>query len=135
MKTVALDLDDASILDGNLVLPIVQQNTQHSKSSTPKDVNKGIAKIDLILRLVAIVGTLGGAVAMGTTNATLPFFARFIPFKAGHNDLPTFTFFVAANGIVSAYLVLSLALSIFHMLKSGATLTRVILISFDTVTP
>lgn len=42
-------------------------------------------------------------------------------------------FFVVANSIVSAYLVLSLALSIFHIISSVAHNTKVVLIFFDTV--
>ncbi|PKI36807.1 hypothetical protein CRG98_042756 [Punica granatum] len=71
---------------------------------------------------------------MGTTNQTLPFFTQFMQFsRATYNDLPTFTFFVIANGIVCAYLVLSLLLSIFHVIRSAAVITRVVLIVFDTV--
>ncbi|KAL0424359.1 UNVERIFIED_CONTAM: Casparian strip membrane protein 1 [Sesamum radiatum] len=96
-------------------------------------VSRGVALLDFILRLVAIVATLASAIAMGTTNESLPFFTRFIRFRAKYNDLPTFTFFVAANSIVSAYLVLSLAFSIFHVIRSGgAQKSRVVLIFFDT---
>lgn len=42
-------------------------------------------------------------------------------------------FFVVANGIVSAYLAVSLVLSILHIVMSGARITRVVLIFFDTV--
>ncbi|KAK6128358.1 hypothetical protein DH2020_012639 [Rehmannia glutinosa] len=101
--------------------------------SAPKTgVNRGVAVLDFILRIVAIIATLASAIAMGTTNESLPFFTQFIRFRAKYNDLPTFTFFVVANSIVSAYLVLSLALSIFHILKSGAQKSRVVLIFFDT---
>lgn len=53
--------------------------------------NKGVSIMDLVLRAVAIVATLASAVAMGTTNETLPFFNQFIQFRARYNDLPTFT--------------------------------------------
>ncbi|KAG5535098.1 hypothetical protein RHGRI_023023 [Rhododendron griersonianum] len=96
-------------------------------------VNRGVAILDFILRLVAIVATLASAVAMGTTNETLPFFTQFIRFSAQYEDFPTFTFFVVANSVVSVYLVLSLALSIFHILRSHAHFSRIILIFFDTV--
>ncbi|KAA8530386.1 hypothetical protein F0562_005095 [Nyssa sinensis] len=103
------------------------------KGSTPKSVaNRGISILDFILRLIAIIGTLGSAIAMGTTDETLPFVTQFNRFRAKYDDLPMFTFFVVANSIVSAYLVLSLALSIFHILRSGAKGSRIILIFFDT---
>ncbi|KAG5624237.1 hypothetical protein H5410_009455 [Solanum commersonii] len=100
--------------------------------SKPKG-NRGISFLDFIMRIVAILGTLGSAIAMGTTNETLPSFEQFIRFKAEYKDLPTFTFFVVANGIVSAYLAVSLVLSILHIVMSGARITRVVLIFFDTV--
>ncbi|XP_057950214.1 casparian strip membrane protein 3 [Malania oleifera] len=103
-------------------------------ASAPKQgVNRCISILDFILRIVGIIGTLGSTIAMGTTNETLPFFTQFIRFKASYDDLPTFMFFVIANSIVSAYLVLFLPLSIFHIVRSGATNSRVILILFDTV--
>lgn len=54
-------------------------------------VNRGISILDFILRLVALIGTLGSAIAMGTTDETLPFFTQFIRFKAQYDDLPSFT--------------------------------------------
>lgn len=96
-------------------------------------VNRGAAILDFILRLVALIGTLGSAIAMGTTNQTLPFFTQFIRFRAKYSDLPSFTFFVVANSVVSAYLVLSLALSIFHIVNSAAQVSRIVLVLFDTV--
>ncbi|GFQ07936.1 casparian strip membrane protein 5 [Phtheirospermum japonicum] len=103
-----------------------------AKDSGSAGVHRGVAVLDFILRLVAIIATLASAIAMGTTNESLPFFTQFIRFRAKYNDLPTFTFFVAANSIVSAYLVLSLALSISHIVRSGAQKSRVVLIFFDT---
>lgn len=52
--------------------------------------SRGISIFDFILRIVALVGTLGSAVAMGTTNQTLPFFNQFIQFQAQYNDFDTF---------------------------------------------
>ncbi|XP_077214084.1 casparian strip membrane protein 3-like [Tasmannia lanceolata] len=95
-------------------------------------MNRGISILDFILRLVALMGTLGGAIAMGTTDETLPFFTQFIRFKAKYDDLPSFTFFVIANSIVSGYIVLSLPLSILHIVRSGAKSSRILLIVFDT---
>ncbi|PIN04437.1 hypothetical protein CDL12_18592 [Handroanthus impetiginosus] len=101
--------------------------------SAPKtEATRGVAIIDFVLRIVALIATLASAISMGTTNESLPFFTQFIKFRAKYNDLPTFTFFVAANSIVSAYLVLSLALSIFHIMRSGAQKSRVVMIFFDT---
>ncbi|KAK3007624.1 hypothetical protein RJ639_014110 [Escallonia herrerae] len=103
-----------------------------SKGSTPQaGVNRGVSILDFILRIVALVGTLASAIAMGTTSETLPFFTQFIRFRAQYHDLPSFTFFVVANSVVSTYLVLSLALSILHIVRSGAQGTRVVLIFFD----
>ncbi|XP_020089774.1 casparian strip membrane protein 3-like [Ananas comosus] len=96
-------------------------------------ISRGVSILDSVLRLVAIVGTIGSAIAMGTTNETLPFFTQFIRFKAEYNDLPTFTFFVIANSVVCAYLVLSIPLSIVHIIKSSARYTRLVLIFFDAV--
>ncbi|CAN1248524.1 Casparian strip membrane protein 6 [Linum perenne] len=102
-------------------------------SSTSKaGVKRGVAALDFILRLVAFVGTLGSAIMMATTNETLPFVTQFIRFRAEYNDLPTFTFFVVANGVVSTYLLLSLPLSIFHILRSNAKNSRIVLLIFDT---
>ncbi|KAK9271744.1 hypothetical protein L1049_002107 [Liquidambar formosana] len=115
MKSGALELGDAS------------------KSSTPgSGANRGVSILDFILRILAITGTLGSAIAMGTTDETLPFFTQFIRFRAKYDDLPSFTFFVVANSVVSAYLVLSLPLSIFQIVRAGAQNSRIILILFDT---
>ncbi|KAK1312984.1 hypothetical protein QJS10_CPA06g00462 [Acorus calamus] len=96
-------------------------------------VNKDISIFDFILRVVAIIGTLASAIAMGTSHETLPFFTQFIHFKAKYSDLPSFTFFVVANSIVFAYLVFTLPLSILHVIRSTARNTRLFLVLFDTV--
>ncbi|CAN4079395.1 unnamed protein product [Withania somnifera] len=105
---------------------------EDSKDSKPKG-NRGISFLDFIMRFVAILATLGSAIAMGTSNENLPSFKEFIRYKAEYKDLPTFTFFVVANGIVSVYLAVSLVLSLLHIVMSGARITRVVLILFDTV--
>ncbi|KAE9454503.1 hypothetical protein C3L33_13596, partial [Rhododendron williamsianum] len=92
--------------------------------------NKGISILDLVLRAVAIVATLASAVAMGTTNETLPIFNQFIQFSC--------VFFVKqvlrdCNSVVCFYLVVSLPMSIFHIVRSGARISRVILIFLDSV--
>ncbi|KAM7510081.1 hypothetical protein LguiB_008956 [Lonicera macranthoides] len=102
-------------------------------SAGKSGVNRGLAILDFILRVVAITGTLASAIAMGTTNQTLPFFSQFIRFRAKYTDLPSFTFFVVANSVACAYLVLSLALSIFHIVRTRAQGTRIFLILLDTV--
>ncbi|KAJ9548852.1 hypothetical protein OSB04_021395 [Centaurea solstitialis] len=94
--------------------------------------NRGIAILDFFLRIIAIIGTLAGAIAMATTNQTLPFFAQFIRFRAKFNDLPSLAFFVVASSIVSAYLILSLPLSVLHTVKANAINSRVLLLFLDT---
>ncbi|EEF29260.1 casparian strip membrane protein 5 [Ricinus communis] len=104
-----------------------------AKDSTPiGGANRGVSILDFILRLVALVGTLASAILMGTTNETLPFATQFIRFRAEYDDLPTFTFFVVANIVVSGYLLLSLPLSIVNIVRSTAKNRRIILIIFDT---
>ncbi|KAL5739084.1 hypothetical protein ACOSQ2_028264 [Xanthoceras sorbifolium] len=117
MKAGAIELGEAKI---------------SGSTPTRNGVNKGVSILDFILRLLAFVGTLGSAIAMGTTNETLPFFTQSIRFRAEYDDLPTFTFFVVANAIVSAYLILSLPFSIFHIVRSSAQKTRILLVFFDT---
>ncbi|CAN6233472.1 unnamed protein product [Urochloa humidicola] len=93
--------------------------------------SRGLGVVDLILRIVAVIGTVGSAIAMGTTNQTLPFFTQFLRFKAQYDDLPTLTFFVVVNSIVAAYLVLSIPLSIVHIIRSRAKYSRLVLVFFD----
>ncbi|KVI02565.1 Uncharacterized protein family UPF0497, trans-membrane plant [Cynara cardunculus var. scolymus] len=95
--------------------------------------NRGIGILDFILRLIAITGTLAGAIAMATTNQTLPFFSRFVRFRAKFDDLPSFAFFVVASSIVSVYLILSLAFSVLHIVKANAVNSRVLLLFLDTL--
>ncbi|XP_058099935.1 casparian strip membrane protein 1-like isoform X2 [Magnolia sinica] len=114
---------------------IALENGEASKAligGSESGVNKGLSILDFIMRLLAIVGTLASAISMGTTDETLPFFTQFIQFKAQYDDLPSFTFFVIANAIVCGYIVLSLPVSIFHIVRSRARGSRLILIFFDT---
>ncbi|KAK6139388.1 hypothetical protein DH2020_026896 [Rehmannia glutinosa] len=53
-------------------------------------VSRGISILDLVLRIIAIFGTLGSAVAMGTTDETLPFSTQALIFQAQYDDIPTF---------------------------------------------
>ncbi|KAL3813393.1 hypothetical protein ACJIZ3_014661 [Penstemon smallii] len=108
------------------------KDSSSSSSHKATGVSRGVAVLDFILRIVALIATLASAIAMGTTDESLPFFTQFIRFRAKYDDLPMFTFFVVANAIVSAYLVLSLAISIFHIIRSHAQNSRVILIFLDT---
>lgn len=63
------------------------------KSSAKRGgLNRGVAVLDFFLRVVAILGTLGSAIAMGTSHETLPFVTQFIRFRAEYNDLPMFTY-------------------------------------------
>ncbi|KAJ4756849.1 Casparian strip membrane protein 1 [Rhynchospora pubera] len=108
---------------------VIEENSKAAMQR--RGMNKGASIMDLIFRCVAIIGTLGSAISMGTTNETLPFFTQFIRFKAQYDDLPTFTFFVVANSVVCAYLVLSIPLSIVHIIRSSARYTRLVLILLD----
>lgn len=139
-----------------------------SKVAVPAGSNKGVAVMDLILRMVGIAGTLGAAIAMGTNEQTLPFFTRFVRFNAQYDDFTSFRFaihiphklaiahcllysvfyaikelilfssscfrlFVVVNAIVCAYFVLTIPLSIVHIMRSVARGSRILLIILDTV--
>ncbi|KAF0935224.1 hypothetical protein E2562_031261 [Oryza meyeriana var. granulata] len=103
-------------------------------SSRGGAASRALSVVDLILRVVAVVATVGSAIAMGTTNQTLPFFTQFLRFKAQYSDLPTLTLFVVANSVLAAYLVLSIPLSIVHIIRSRARYSRLVLIFLDSVT-
>ncbi|CAN4109486.1 unnamed protein product [Withania somnifera] len=102
---------------------------EHAKGGA----KRGIAIFDLILRIAAFASALGAAVAMATTEETLPFFTQFFQFEASYDDLPTFTFFVVGMAIVVAYLVLSVPFSIVCIVRPYAVVPRLLLIIFDTV--
>ncbi|XP_051120340.1 casparian strip membrane protein 1-like [Andrographis paniculata] len=93
--------------------------------------NRGISKLDFVMRIVAAIATLGSAIAVGTSSQMLHFIRRFRVQQ--HHDLPAFSFYVVSNAVTCGYLVLSLALSIFHILKSGAKVTRTVLIVLDMI--
>jgi len=60
------------------------------KGASPrKGVRRGLSIMDFVLRIVAAVATLGAALAMATTNETLPFATQFIKFRAQFDDLPS----------------------------------------------
>lgn len=105
-----------------------------SKGAPPrKGLIRGLSIMDFILRIVAAIATLGSALGMGTTRQTLPFSTQFVKFRAVFSDLPTFVFFVTSNSIVCGYLVLSLVLSFFHIVRSAAVKSRVLQVFLDTV--
>ena len=55
-----------------------------------------------------------------------------------NSDAATFhfvRFFVVVNSIVAAYLVLSIPLSIVHIIRSRAKYSRLVLVFFDAVRP
>ncbi|KAD1222169.1 hypothetical protein R6Q59_030383 [Mikania micrantha] len=104
-----------------------------SKVQVPAGSNKGISVMDLVLRLVGIAGTLGAAIAMGTNEQTLPFFTRFVRFDAQYDDFRAFRLFVVVNAILSAYFVLTIPLSIVHIMRSLARGSRILLIILDTI--
>ncbi|XP_015956859.1 casparian strip membrane protein 2 [Arachis duranensis] len=101
--------------------------------SPSKRVKRVMSVIDFILRIVAAISALGSALSMGTARETLPFRTQFVKFRAVFEDLPTFMFFVMSNSIVCAYLVLSLALSFFHILRSTAVKSRILMVLLDTI--
>ncbi|KAL5100198.1 hypothetical protein RYX36_004525 [Vicia faba] len=102
-------------------------------ATTSKGVKRGLSIMDFILRIIAGVATLASAIAMATTDERLPFATAFIQFRAEYDDLPSFVFFVMGNSVVCGYLVLSLILSIFHIVRSTAVKTRILLIVLDMV--
>ncbi|KAH7570078.1 hypothetical protein JRO89_XS05G0041100 [Xanthoceras sorbifolium] len=124
MKANSLEVDrDHEAASGDIATPTQQVV-----------INRVLLSIlDLILRIIGAIGTLASAIAMGTTTETLPVIIQFNLFRAEYDDLPTFTFFVIANSVVCGYLVLSIPVSIFHVIKSEAKISRIILLIFDTV--
>ncbi|KAK4392046.1 Casparian strip membrane protein 1 [Sesamum angolense] len=102
----------------------------HAKAAGTK---RGVAIFDLILRISAAAAALGATIAMGTAEQTLPFFTQFFQFQASYDDLPTFSFFVIAMAIVTAYLVLSVPFSIVCIVRPVAAAPRLLLILCDTL--
>ncbi|XP_057769518.1 casparian strip membrane protein 1-like [Salvia miltiorrhiza] len=110
-----------------------ENGSAQEETPPPPPPSRGMSLVDLILRIVAAVSTMGSAIAVATTSRSIPSFDNFIHFTSRqYQDFPTFTFFVVSNAITTAYLVLSLALSIFHIFKTGAKVTRTVLIILDT---
>ncbi|CAA7031185.1 unnamed protein product [Microthlaspi erraticum] len=96
-------------------------------------INKGILITGFVLRLFAVFGTIGSALAMGTTEESVVSLTQLILLKAKYSDLPTLMFFVVANAIAGGYLVLSLPVSIFHIISTKTKTSRIILHIIDTV--
>ncbi|XP_015078796.1 casparian strip membrane protein 3-like [Solanum pennellii] len=94
---------------------------------------RGVSIFDFILRLCALVTTLAAATAMGTTEETLPLFTQFFQFQASYDDLPAFSYFVVANAIASAYVVLSLPFSIVCIVRPHLVGVKLLLLILDTV--
>ncbi|CAN6550511.1 unnamed protein product [Malus baccata var. baccata] len=65
--------------------------TEASKPIPKIKVRKLLFVLDFTLRVVAVLGTLASAIAMGTSRETLPFAARSVRFRARYKDLPTLT--------------------------------------------
>ncbi|KAM0983877.1 hypothetical protein ACFX2I_011288 [Malus domestica] len=103
--------------------PVVEA-TKASKPIPKIKLRKLLSVLDFTLR---VVGTLASAIAMGTSRETLPFAARSVRFRARYKDLPRLTFFVITNSIVCVYLVLSLPVSIVHIIWTAAVNTIVYL--------
>ncbi|KAI5311849.1 PREDICTED: casparian strip [Prunus dulcis] len=113
--------------------PYVRIQAAHPMHDQKGGWKKGISIFDFILRLGATAAALGAAIAMGSSEQTLPFFTQFFQFQASYDDLPTFMFFVIGMGIVGAYLVLSLPFSIVTIVRPHAVAPRLLLLIFDTL--
>ncbi|KAL3654242.1 hypothetical protein CASFOL_003923 [Castilleja foliolosa] len=94
---------------------------------------RGISILVLVLRIIAVFGTLGSALAMGTTDETLPFSTQAVIFQAQYDDIPTFRFFVIANATVCGYLAVSIPMAIYHVIRVTSAKSRALLIFFDTI--
>ncbi|GLJ35173.1 hypothetical protein SUGI_0708000 [Cryptomeria japonica] len=88
---------------------------------------------DLFLRLLALSGTIAALITMATADETLPIFTQLFQFEAKYSDLPAFTYFVITNAIAGGYLVLSLPVSIFNIVKPRFAAIRMFMVFFDTV--
>ncbi|KAL4591748.1 hypothetical protein LXL04_004719 [Taraxacum kok-saghyz] len=112
---------------------VVKAAKKTAKLSPGSRWKRGLGIIDFILRVCAFAASLAAAIAMGTTSQQLPFFTQFFQFKADYTDLPAFTFFVIANAVAGAYLVLSLPFSIVCIVRPHIVGARLMLLVFDTI--
>ncbi|KAF5772800.1 Casparian strip membrane protein 1 [Helianthus annuus] len=142
-----MDTSNSTKETGDIPIPVT--SSKSSKAAPPPVVaakakktakqplvsgwKRGLGIIDFILRICAIAAALAAATAMGTTSQQLPFFTQFFQFKADYDDLPAFTFFVIANAMAGAYLVLSLPFSILCIVRPHILGARLMLLVFDTV--
>ncbi|OVA10036.1 Uncharacterized protein family UPF0497 [Macleaya cordata] len=112
-----------------------KMNAREMKTETTKvgSAPPGVVIANFFLRLAGIVAALAAATTMGTTDQTLPFFTQFFQFRATFDDLPALTFFVIANAIASAYLVLSLSFSVATIIRPHLAGAKMLLNVFDTV--
>lgn len=60
----------------------------------PSVANTWISLLDVVVRIVAVLGTLVSAVAMATTDETLVSITQFTIFTAKYNDLPSLSLVV-----------------------------------------
>ena len=63
-----------------------------TKLQTRRGSKKGLAIVDLVMRLGASAAAISAAYTTGTSEQILPFFTQFLQFHAEYNDLPTFTY-------------------------------------------
>ncbi|KAE8657424.1 hypothetical protein F3Y22_tig00116995pilonHSYRG00083 [Hibiscus syriacus] len=111
-------------------LSVESGETSHNTNPENSMIN-GVAILDFVLRFLAAGGTLASAMTMGTAEETV-LVSQSILLNAKFSDLPMFTFFVIANSVACAYLVLSLPLSFYHIFRRAAKKSRLVLVTFDT---
>ncbi|KAG9146932.1 hypothetical protein Leryth_021565 [Lithospermum erythrorhizon] len=105
-----------------------------SKAMLHPKKTRGLAVFDLVLRLLAIAGTVGSAVGMGQAEQVLPFSTQFFRFDAQYDDFGEFQLFIIVNSIVCGYLALSLPVSVLHVVRRRASgKSRVMLVFLDTI--
>ncbi|BFG38549.1 casparian strip membrane protein 1 [Prunus yedoensis var. nudiflora] len=96
-------------------------------------MRRGMAIIDVVLRIGAIMAALAAAAIMGTSDQNLPFFTQFFQFEASYDDMPSFQFFLIAMSLVAGYLVLSVPFSIVSIVRPHASGIRLLLLILDVV--
>ncbi|KAL4384971.1 hypothetical protein GQ457_15G004840 [Hibiscus cannabinus] len=112
-------------------LSLESGETSHEAHPENSTIN-GVAILEFTLRFLAAGGTLASAMAMGTAEEVVPLLSQSIILNAKFSDLPMFTFFVIANSVACAYLVLSLPLSFYHVIKRADKNSRLLLVTLDT---
>ncbi|KAL8157288.1 casparian strip membrane protein 1-like [Apium graveolens] len=107
---------------------------ESSKIPSPgAGINRGMAVLDVILRIVAIASTLASAVVMATSDQQLQFFTQVAVFNVEYEDFSTLRYFVVINSIACAYFALSIPLGIVNIARSSAKQSRALLIIMDMV--